>query len=73
MDPPTVAPLKFQLPVSAGSVAGPEMTIMVDVGAGVGAGVLLSQESVLVRVLLCILQRECPQTKLHKPKAVKIS
>jgi len=39
MDPPTVAPLKFQLPVSAGSVAGPEITIMAAVGAGVGAGV----------------------------------
>jgi len=39
MDPPTVAPLKFQLPVSAGSVAGPEITTMTEVGAGVGAGV----------------------------------
>jgi hypothetical protein len=34
-----VAPLKFQFPVSAGSVAGPEITTMAAVGAGVGTGV----------------------------------
>jgi hypothetical protein len=39
IDPAMVAPLKFQFPVSAGSVAGPEITTMAAVGAGVGAGV----------------------------------
>ena len=40
MDPPTVAPLKFQFPVSAGSVAGPEITTMAAVGAGAGVAVV---------------------------------
>jgi hypothetical protein len=34
--PATIPPLKFQFPVSAGSVAGPEITTTTEVGAGVG-------------------------------------
>ena len=37
--PATIPPLKFQFPVSAGSVRGPEITTMAAVGAGVGTGV----------------------------------
>jgi hypothetical protein len=36
IDPAIVAPLKFQFPVSAGSVAGPEITTTTEVGTGVG-------------------------------------
>jgi hypothetical protein len=39
IDPAIVAPLKFQFPVRAGSVAGPEITSTAAVGAGVGTGV----------------------------------
>jgi hypothetical protein len=34
--PATIPPLKFQFPVSAGSVRGPEITTTAAVGAGVG-------------------------------------
>jgi hypothetical protein len=35
--PATIPPLKFQFPVSTGSVRGGEITTMAAVGAGVGA------------------------------------
>jgi len=71
IDPPTVAPLKFQFPVSAGSVAGPEITTMAAVGAGVGAGVAVvagvgTGAGVVVHPATSIPTNNTAQTKSSK-------